>query len=70
MSNGEIDYSDIPPLDEAFFREAQLVLPTSKQSITIRLDSDIIQWFKREGRGYQTRINNVLREYVQRQISE
>ena len=67
LSDNEIDYSDIPPLEASFFREATLVSPKTKQSVTIRLDADIINWFKREGRGYQTRINTVLREHVQNQ---
>jgi uncharacterized protein (DUF4415 family) len=42
-----------------------LGLPATKQDIHIRLDSDIIEWFKTHGRGYQTRINAVLRAFVQ-----
>ena len=40
-------------------------LPPAKQDIHIRLDSDILDWFKSRGRGYQTRINAVLRAFVQ-----
>ena len=40
-------------------------LPPRKQHINIRLDSDVLDWFRRTGKGYQTRINNVLRAYVE-----
>jgi len=49
--------------DAAFWKRAKLVLPERKTSITIRLDADIVRFFKREPR-YQTRINAVLRSYV------
>lgn len=52
-------------LNRDWFQEAQLIAPTSdKQRITIRLDEDILDFFKRQGSGYQTRINKVLRAYV------
>ena len=44
---------------------ADVVVPEAKQAISIRLDRDIIEFFKRTGRGYQTKINAVLRSYVQ-----
>lgn len=61
-----IDTSDIPELDENFFREAELRVP-AKQTVTIRLDSDVLAWFKEQGSGYQTRINQLLRQYMQAQ---
>ena len=67
MTDEEIDTSDIPPLDEAFFADAKLRIPQAKPSITIRLDPDILEWFKGQGKGYQTRINAVLRKYVEAQ---
>jgi uncharacterized protein (DUF4415 family) len=67
MKDEEIDTSDIPPLDEAFFAEATLRMPQAKPSITIRLDPDVLDWFKSQGQGYQTRINAVLRRYVEAQ---
>jgi uncharacterized protein (DUF4415 family) len=65
----EIDTSDIPELDEKFWRNAvrnPYFRPVKKQ-LTLRLDADLIDWFKRhapDGRGYQSRINTALREYV------
>jgi uncharacterized protein (DUF4415 family) len=67
MSDEDIDTSDIPPLDETFFANAEIRMPQAKPSITIRLDPDILEWFKGQGRGYQTRINAVLRKYVEAQ---
>jgi uncharacterized protein (DUF4415 family) len=60
----EIDTSDVPELSEEFFREAKLRLPKGKQSVSLRLDRDVLDWFKRQGKGYQTRINAILRAYV------
>jgi uncharacterized protein (DUF4415 family) len=65
MTDEEIDFSDIPRLDENFFKDAQLRLPVSKQPVTLRLDSEVLAWFKSQGPGYQTRINAVLRLYMQ-----
>ena len=45
--------------------KAELVVPEAKRAISIRLDRDIIEFFKRTGPGYQTKINAVLRSYVQ-----
>jgi uncharacterized protein (DUF4415 family) len=67
LRDEEIDTSDIPPLDEDFFAKAELRMPNVKPSITIRLDPDVLDWFKGQGRGYQTRINAVLRRYVDAQ---
>jgi uncharacterized protein (DUF4415 family) len=67
LPDDRIDTSDIPELDEAFFREAHLRLPKSKQLVSFRIDSDVLDWFKRQGKGYQTKINAVLRAYVRAQ---
>ncbi len=69
MTDEDIDFSDNPETDEAFWANARLVLPEPKKSIGIRLDPDIIKWFKKQGAGYQTRINAVLRTYMQNQNS-
>ena len=69
MTDDEIDTSDIPPLDETWFESAELRLPKPKQTITIRLDEEIVNWFKQEGKGYQTRINAVLKMYVEQQTA-
>ena len=64
MKDGDIDYSDIPELDDDFFKNAQLRLP-AKQTVTMRMDSDVLIWFKQQGKGYQTRINQLLRRYME-----
>jgi uncharacterized protein (DUF4415 family) len=56
-----IDYSDIPPLGEEFFAKATAAWPPPKRQLTIRLDADVLTWLKANGRGYQTRINRILR---------
>lgn len=64
MKDSDIDFSDIPELDEEFFRNAKVVLPEPKAAVSIRLDTEVLKWFKSQGRGYQTRINAVLKTYV------
>ncbi|MFJ7145030.1 3-oxoacyl-ACP synthase [Pseudomonas protegens] len=59
-----IDTTDIPELDDDFFRRAEVHLP-GKKAVTIRLDADVLAWFKGQGAGYQTRINQLLRQYMQ-----
>lgn len=61
MKDSEIDYSDIPPLGDEFFKKATVAWPPAKQQLTIRLDADVLNWLKANGRGYQTRINRILR---------
>lgn len=56
-----IDYSDIPPLGDEFFAKATVAWPPAKHQLTIRLDGDVLTWLKSNGRGYQTRINHILR---------
>ncbi len=64
MKDEHIDLSDIPEADEAFFRTA-VRWPGHKRQITLRLDPDIVAFFRRQGKGYQTSINAVLRKYVE-----
>ncbi|HEX5055268.1 MAG TPA: BrnA antitoxin family protein [Gammaproteobacteria bacterium] len=52
-----------PALGEEFFRNTDVSLP-KKRIITIRLDADVLDWLKRQGKGYQTRINKLLRSYM------
>jgi len=68
MKDGDIDTSDIPELDEEFFQNAKLQVPP-KQPVTLRLDADVLAWFKEGGQGYQTRINQLLRRYMESQQS-
>jgi uncharacterized protein (DUF4415 family) len=67
MTDDEIDYSDCPPLDKEFWATAQLVMPEPKVSIGVRFDRSVVNWFKKQGKGYQTKMNAVLRTYVESQ---
>ncbi len=67
LKDSDIDYSDIPPLGEEFFRKATVAWPPAKQQLTIRLDADVLDWLKANGRGYQTRINRILRAAMESQ---
>lgn len=69
LPDSEIDTSDIPELDDAFWANAELRPPLTKSAISIRLDQDILEWFKSQGKGYQSRINAVLRAYYEAQRS-
>lgn len=64
MSDEEIDYSDLPATTPDQWRGAErgkFYRPLKRQ-ITLRIDADVVEWFKAQGSGYQTRINEVLRE--------
>lgn len=68
--DGAIDYSDIPLLTDDFWAKAvrnPLYKPVKKHA-SIRLDSDVIEWLKSQGRGYQTRINLILRNEMLKSI--
>jgi uncharacterized protein (DUF4415 family) len=68
LRDEDIDYSDIPPLPSTGWRRVSDLIPAeNKQQITLRLDADLITFFRSTGRRYQSRINAVLREYVQAQ---
>ncbi len=67
VKNHKIDLSDIPETDAAFWADAELRLPRNKKGVFLRIDPEILEWFKGKGRGYQTRINAVLRRYVETQ---
>lgn len=64
MKDEDIDLSDIPELDEQFWDNAQLAMPDTKERITIRVDQDVLDYFRESGPGYQTRMNAVLRSFV------
>jgi uncharacterized protein (DUF4415 family) len=68
MKDEDIDFSDIPEITPEMFARAVhrrnfKVIPRKKQ-ITLRVDDDVIDWYKKQGRGYQTRINSLLRAYM------
>ena len=53
--------------DAAWWKRARVVMPATKEMVTLRLDPDVLIWFRKRGRGYQTRINAVLRAFVDAQ---
>ena len=57
---------DAQPMDEDMWEEVELVFPY-KQMVCIRIDRDVLDWFRSQGRGYQTRMNAVLRSYMEAQ---
>jgi uncharacterized protein (DUF4415 family) len=59
------DWAELEPID---WTRAEVVVPPGKQAISIRLDRDLIDFFKQQGPGYQKRINAVLRAYVRERL--
>jgi uncharacterized protein (DUF4415 family) len=72
MENQDIDVSDIPELTPEMFADAVvkrgLKDKEHKTQLTIRVDRDVLAWFKAQGRGYQTRINSLLRAYMEANV--
>ncbi|MFO7885051.1 MAG: BrnA antitoxin family protein [Desulfobacteraceae bacterium] len=65
MTDDEIDYSDIPPLPDAFFKRAKVWHPQPKVSVTVEIDADILEWFKSEAEDWEARVQTALRLYVE-----
>jgi len=68
MQDEEIDFSDIPEVTPEMFAKAIVrrgLKPRTKSQLTLRLDSDVIDWFKQQGRGWQTQMNALLRAYME-----
>lgn len=71
MRDEDIDYSDIPPLTDEFWKNAKRfsdIYRPQKKQITVRLDADVLDWLKSSGKGYQTRLNDILRHEMQKQL--
>jgi uncharacterized protein (DUF4415 family) len=68
MRDEDIDYSDIPPLSREDFARSVIrwgaTGRAAKEMITLRLDADVLRWFRARGKGYQTQINLLLRAYM------
>ena len=69
LPDKKIDFSDIAELDEDFFKDGEW-RPPVKQPVTLRLDGDVLDWFRSQGPGYQTRINRLLRRYMEVRIND
>ena len=61
------DAPEAAPVGEGFWKRARVVMPRGKTSVHLRVDSDVFDWFKRQGEGHLTRMNAVLRSYVDAQ---
>ena len=64
LQDKDIDYSEIPKQGPDFFANA-ILWPGPKKQITLRIDPDVLAFFRKSGKGYQTSINAVLRRYVE-----
>jgi uncharacterized protein (DUF4415 family) len=68
MKDKDIDLSDAPEITPEMFAKAIVrrgLKPRTKTQLTLRVDSDVLEWYKKQGRGYQTKINMLLRAYMQ-----
>ena len=71
MRDEDIDFSEIPPItDEMLARGVvrQNVLTQTKEELTLRIDTDVLEWFQSRGRGWETLINFLLRRYMQEEL--
>jgi len=67
MKDKDIDLSDAPEITPEMFAKAIVrrgLKPRTKKQITLRVDSDVLDWYKKQGPGYQTKINLLLRAYM------
>lgn len=64
------DAPEAQSLGSEFWKSAQVVMPRAKTSVHLRIDSDVVDWFKLQGKGHLTLMNAVLRAYVRAQKSD
>ena len=68
MTDADIDLSDIPEVTPEMFAKGVVrrgLKPITKRQLTLRLDSDVVEWFRAQGVGYQTKMNALLRAYME-----
>ena len=65
LRDEDIDFSDIPELDDDFWAKAKVVMPKAKEQISIKVDREVLAYFRKDGPGYQTRMNAVLKSFVE-----
>ena len=74
MRDEDIDYSDIPPMTPEMLARSVLrvgLKPVLRKSqVTLRVDTDVLEWFRALGAGYQTQINSLLRAYMEAHLSQ
>lgn len=66
MPESEIDTTEMPPITDWSLAVRGPLFRPVKRPLSLRVDADIVDWFQRQGHGYQTRMNLALREYVER----
>jgi uncharacterized protein (DUF4415 family) len=68
----DIDLSDMPEVDDSFWKTARrgAFFRPIKESVTVRIDADVLLWLKSSGKGYQTRINAVLRQAMLKEMKK
>ena len=64
LKEKEVDYSDIPRTTRSFWADAEIIKHPLKKHISIRIDQDVLDWLKSQGKGYQVKINKILRSYM------
>ncbi len=65
MPDEEINTDDISELGDDFWKNAKVRYPEGKERLTVRFDQDMVDWFRSQGRGYQTKMNAVLRSFYE-----
>ena len=64
QDDASIDFSDNTETDASFWEDAEVIMPKQKVHLSIRLDEDVVAYFKKRGKGYQSKINAVLKSYI------
>ena len=70
LGDEDLDFSELPELDKTFWDKAELVEPDRTDQVTLRVKRSVLSHFKTVGRGYQTRMNQVLESYVRSQDTQ
>lgn len=71
LTDAEIDVSEIPELDDEWFKNADLIYPKERKAVSLQVDLDVLGWFKsKSSKGYQKLMNAVLKAYVHAQKSK
>ena len=64
VQDSDLNFSDLPELDDNFWKKAEMIEPDNTEQVTLRIKDFVLNYFKASGKGYQTRINHVLESYV------
>ena len=66
----DIDYSEIPEFSDEFLRKTPMEFSPGKTAISLRMDDDLLEWLRSQGKGYQTRINAIVRAYYEQKTAQ